>query len=647
MESSPGPPPVSLSEAACGLSPETLLDAAAVGVVVCDEGGRLLFLNREIESLSGYAAAELLGRHVEVLVPPALRAGHEAHRGAHRAAGSPARALDSVHNLRLCRKDGREVPVDISLGPVPTRQGTMVVAAVRDATGRRRHLQEARERAQLLELAQECILLRRFDDSRIQFWNQGAADTYGFSRAEAVGRRSHALLRTVFPESEQAVDRALARTGRWEGHVRHRRRDGAQLVVSSRQALVRDERGAPVSILETNRDVTEHWRSRALIEASYEVTRTVMAGPGDDRVLGVAAARARELVGAETAAIAVGSPEDTELVIEAADGPDADAVRGQRVPVAGSLCGRVLREGRRIGIEDARAARMRFWKGTGRSGAAVLIPAVAANRRLGVLMLRRKVPFTDVECADLEQLAAAAAFAIDYARVREELERVTLLKERERIARDMHDGAIQSLFHVGLMLRWQAAHAADPEVGEWSNTAADDIDGVIGELRSYIFSLRPELVGAGRLEAALRRLVSTVRSESETDATLEFDRRLGHGLGGIEAEMQKLVAEALSNVVRHARARACRVRLVRQADRALIEVEDDGRGFDTRKLGGAGQGLRNLDERARSLGGAVEIDSAPGEGTAVRISIPVGGTAPRRPAAARSSPRRRPDRVSA
>lgn len=547
MESSPGPPPVSPAEAACGLSPETLLDAAAVGVLVCDGAGRLLFVNRELESLSGYSAGELIGRQVEVLVPPVLRAGHESHREAHRAAGSPARSLDSVPGLRLRRRDGREVPVDISLSPVRTRQGMVMVAGVHDATGRQRHLREA-------------------------------------------------------------------------------------------------------SSLETNRDDTEQWRSRALVEATCEVTRTVMAGSAEDQVMGLAAARARQLVGAETAAIAVGSPEAADLVIEAVDGRDAGFLRGRRVPVAGSLSGRVLREGRRIEIEDARAARTRFWgRGAQKpAGAAVLIPVGAANRRVGVLMLRRKTPFTGMECADLEQFTSAAAFAIDYARVRQELEQVTLLKERERIARDLHDGAIQSLFHLGLMLRWQAGHTADPDVREWSNAAADELDGVIGELRGYIFGLRPELAAAGRLEAALRKLVSDVGSGSLTDVTLEFDRRLGQGLGGSEAEVPKLVAEALSNVVRHARARACRVRLVRQADRALIEVEDDGRGFDTRILRGAGQGLRNLHERARSLGGVVEIDSAPGEGTAVRISIPVTAPVRRRAAApARRSRRTRAYRAPA
>jgi signal transduction histidine kinase len=84
----------------------------------------------------------------------------------------------------------------------------------------------------------------------------------------------------------------------------------------------------------------------------------------------------------------------------------------------------------------------------------------------------------------------------------------------------------------------------------------------------------------------------------------------------------QLAREALSNVSRHAEAATCRVSLYRSGDGAVLEVDDDGRGFDPARAAGAGQGLRNLRERAEALGGRAEIDSTRGQGTRVRVTLP-------------------------
>ncbi len=112
---------------------------------------------------------------------------------------------------------------------------------------------------------------------------------YGYSRAEAVGRVTHDLLATVFPESEDAFDEALARHGRWEGELRHTRKDGRVIVITSRQALARDEHGQPLAIIELNSDITE--RKRA--EEEREQALVELREAGADRADGIMALGSR------------------------------------------------------------------------------------------------------------------------------------------------------------------------------------------------------------------------------------------------------------------------------------------------------------------------------------------------------------------
>ena len=113
-----------------------------------------------------------------------------------------------------------------------------------------------REQAALLDLTHDAVMVRDMD-GKIAYWNRGADQLYGWSGTEALGRSSHDLLHTIFPGSRTAIEAELLETGRWEGDIIHSTRAGRQVVVASRWALQRDERGQPAAVLETNTDVTE------------------------------------------------------------------------------------------------------------------------------------------------------------------------------------------------------------------------------------------------------------------------------------------------------------------------------------------------------------------------------------------------------
>jgi signal transduction histidine kinase len=234
----------------------------------------------------------------------------------------------------------------------------------------------------------------------------------------------------------------------------------------------------------------------------------------------------------------------------------------------------------------------------------------------------------DVEL--VERFADLAALASEYASVHRELRRLAVLQDRERIARELHDGAIQALFAVGMGLQATAARSDAPEINHRLEGAVNELDRVISDLRSYIFELRPGVLAGRQVDQALRRLAEEIAAPAGVTAVVEVEEQVAVALSDRAADLIQLVREALSNVCRHAGATTCRVSLYwRQtgvdlpaARAAVLEVDDDGHGFDLDTVR-PGHGLDNLRARAGALGGTLQIESSSGEGTTVRVLIPL------------------------
>jgi len=133
---------------------------------------------------------------------------------------------------------------------------------------------ELRDQASLLDLTHDTVFARDMNDV-ITYWNRGAEELYGWGRSEVIGKTSHEVAKTIFPEPLPDINRTLLATGRWEGQLIHTKRDGRQIVVASRWALQRDEHGRPVAILETNNDITERRRAEEAVRESEEQWRAV------------------------------------------------------------------------------------------------------------------------------------------------------------------------------------------------------------------------------------------------------------------------------------------------------------------------------------------------------------------------------------
>lgn len=237
-----------------------LIDTSPEAVFVLDKTGKCVLGNAAAAQLYGCTENELTGLPMADTCLPSER--HLLQERIERVGDQSALRFER----QFLRKDNQTVPVEVSLSAAGENQYQEVV---RDNTERKRAEQELRKQAELLSLAHDAIIVRD-TKGQINFWNRGAEKTYGWTAAEAIGRITHQLLQTKFPASLKALEAALEERGEWEGELAHTTRDGRTVIVTSRQSLRCDERGAPAAILEINRDVTDRKRAEEQIHKLNE-----------------------------------------------------------------------------------------------------------------------------------------------------------------------------------------------------------------------------------------------------------------------------------------------------------------------------------------------------------------------------------------
>jgi signal transduction histidine kinase len=222
-------------------------------------------------------------------------------------------------------------------------------------------------------------------------------------------------------------------------------------------------------------------------------------------------------------------------------------------------------------------------------------------------------------------LAAQAAIAIENARLYEQTERVSVLEERHRIGMDLHDGAIQSLYGLGLLLEAAAERIEREPAGARESIlrAVDRLNAAIADLRSYVLGLRPVRGSDRPLTESLPNLAEQARSNAllEVDVAVSDDAAESLDRAAREATFY-IAADALGNVARHARAQRASLRLYLRDSHVVLEVADNGVGFDYANAT-EGHGLRNMRERAFAVGGQLHVDAAAGGGSRLRFEVPI------------------------
>lgn len=369
-------------------------------------------------------------------------------------------------------------------------------------------------------------------------------------------------------------------------------------------------------------------RQQRWLSASAEITRALLSGGSRSEVLHLIAQRAREITGADLADVCVPVAGTGTVRVELALGGDTAGRAGLAVPLEGSLPGAACSTGVPATTADLagdarESAGAHCFDGL---GAAVAVPlGRAAGQIDGVLLLARESggpEFTDREIGPLLGFADQAALALEVAERRRDAEQLAMLEDRDRIARDLHDLAIQRLFATGMTLQSAARFIEHPGASDRVLRAVGDLDETIKIIRSTIFGLRAREEAAGQ---GLR--ARAVRAVEQAQAVLGFAPRLSmEGLldtdvpSEVAEHVLAVLAEALSNAARHAKAGRVEVVLQATGGRVALSVQDDGVGIPEQ---GRRSGLRNLAERAEQLGGSFAVE-CPAEGGARLVwSVPL------------------------
>jgi PAS domain S-box-containing protein len=492
--------------------------------------------------------------------------------------------------------------------------------------------------ASILDIANEAII--SIDErQRIILFNKGAERIFGYSPDEVAGQPLDILLpaglaelhRQHVVEFDEASD-----SGRLVGD--------RQEIYGSRKNGERFPAEASISKLEIDgqqiftavlRDITERKqveqeREARIIELRTlnEAARAISAELSREGVLQKITETARELVKTKYAALGVhdGQGQLSRFITAGID-PAVQAKIGP-FPIGRGILGLLFYEGKSMIVNDigGHPAAVGFPEHHPKMKALLGVPIFSKEELIGGLYLTDKEDgsnFSETDRQLVEMLALHAATAIENSRLYEQTQRLAVFEERERFARDLHDGIIQSIYAVGLTL-----DQINVEISSLNTAASEQIDlslknlaSVIQDLRNYIFDLRPQALKYQGLKARLEGLIRELRVNTLLPIETEISPDIDTCLSDMQARHVFHVShEALANAARHAKASKISLSLTRNKNLITLAIQDDGIGFEmSPSIKPGRRGLANMKARAAEIGARFKIDSAPHQGTCLTL----------------------------
>jgi signal transduction histidine kinase len=379
-----------------------------------------------------------------------------------------------------------------------------------------------------------------------------------------------------------------------------------------------------------SRTPTRAEASNLLLRAMSDAVLAVASEHAVEPVLQRLVHAARDLVGARYAALGIPDGSGNFARFLTSGMTDEQIARIGPLPRTHGLLGAMLSSHEPYRTRDIRTD-PRFW-GWPREHPTMMsflgVPIAAKGTVTGAFYLTDKEgadEFTDDDQELIEMLAAHAAVAIENARLYERSRELSVVEERNRLARDLHDAVVQTLFSVVLTADAAALLVDRDPAGaklelEQLRALAHD---ALRELRSLVFELRPADLEAEGLTTTLRKHAEVLSRVNEVAIEVRIEGELDVD-SGRAVEVFRIIQEALNNALRHASAGGVTVSVAHRDGGLVAWVTDDGIGFDPDAPGVRGRrlGLTSMEERAAALGGTLRIDSAPGRGTTVALELP-------------------------
>jgi PAS domain S-box-containing protein len=489
-----------------------------------------------------------------------------------------------------------------------------------------------------------CVLGR---DGTILFFNDACERATGYAREEVLGRNAGDLV--IPPEEAEAFHDVLSyiwSTGQSSPQVGNwLTKDGGRVLLAWSNRLLLGDDDSPLYLVTTGIDLSATRREDAVTgdteaklaevgrlaqeqRALRRVATLVASQVSPERVFQAVSEECARVLEVDSSAVFRFQGDDTATVVgrHHRRGPDVFPI-GTRIPAdESSGIGQVLRTGQPARISDYSARTGAVAEGIRTMGYAstVSAPIVVAGILWGTVGIGSSEPLPADTEPRLGAFCELVSLAVASAQAREDLQRsrARLVKagdeQRRTLERNLHDGAQQRLVSMALTLRLARTKlASDPTTtANLLEGAAHELDQALEELRELARGLHPAALTEQGLGPALENVARRLPVEIEIAAPAE---RLPDNL---EATAYYIVAEALTNVAKHAQATHARVRIAREADRVRIEIVDDGRGGADPF---AGSGILGLRDRAEAAGGTLFVISPPGKGTTVTGQLPLVG----------------------
>lgn len=630
--------------------------------------------NAGAERMFGYTAEEAIGRPATILFPPE-RMAEESEILACIRRGERVEHFESVR----IRKDGSSIDISATVSPIVDSSGAIVGASkiARDISGRKRAEQALREQAKLLDLTQ--ALARDMQGCIVQ-WNLGAERLYGFTRAEALGRISHELFQTRFPEPLEAINEKVLSTDIWEGELTHRKRDGTDIVVASVWVLQRDAQGQPLRVLESSTDVTDRVKADQKLAAQLarldlldNITRAIGGRQDLKSIFRVVIERLEEHLAIDFGCICLSDPHDRHLTIAAIGRRYQDLAgnlplveQAAELGSSGltrSLRGELVYEPELLGVQCPLAQRL----ASAGIGALVAAPLLVESEVFGVLITGRKQPrsFSSGDCEFLRQLSEHVALATHQTRLHDALQtayeelrhtqEAVMQQERLRvlgqiasgIAHDINNALSPAALYAEMLLKNEPNLSGESREHLYViQRAIDDVAASVARMKEFYRQREPQskrsLVTVNR---TIQQVVELTRARwdampQRSGVMVRMKTELAPDLPMIlaaEGEIRDALANLILNAV-DAMPEGGNLSVRSHAvgrNEVCIEVADTGIGmneatrsrclepfFTTKGERGSGLGLAMVYGALERHGGEVQIESEPGRGTLIRLTFP-------------------------
>jgi signal transduction histidine kinase len=394
----------------------------------------------------------------------------------------------------------------------------------------------------------------------------------------------------------------------------------AARMIRSQQHLLVEVSAARMSLDRKARE------TEALYQADEHLYRSLQL----DSVLQGLVDAVTDILRADKCALMVWDPDQERLVVRATSGFRPETVDRMTFIPGEGIAGLVFQHGEPVAVEDTLVdPRVKHEIGDPEGIRAVVsIPIFVDGQVFGVFGVNYRNPrsFDESDIRLFESLARRAAMAISNARLYGQAQRVATLEERQRLARELHDSATQSMYSARMYAEaaGRLLERGDAETaGEYLQEIKDATRDALAEMRLLIHELRPPVLEQQGLVAALRLRLSAVEERAGVDVTFEFDGDENERLPLVlEHELYGIAQEALNNALKHGRPGCIRVGLAIADDLVRLDVRDDGTGFDPASRAQGGNGLVGMRERVVRHGGSMNIESASGAGTYVQVEVP-------------------------